>query len=335
MNNLRWRILLIVVIIGACLWAIIPPGQKIRLGLDLKGGVHLVLRVNTDDALKLETETTAERLREDLEKAGVTGATVRTLGPRAFEVIGVQPAQDALLRSSAAGVEASFNRESGASGAYRFMMKPNVAIDLARAAVDQAQQTIERRVNDLGVAEALIARQGTNDDQLLVQLPGVTDVARAKGVIQSMALLELKLVEQGSAPSREALLQATGGQEPAGTEVLPGIEGRSPAATRPSIPGSTSVPAGSWPPVACRSASREGADPCSTSFSSRSAMDWMTPLARATSVTPGNWTSNWSSLVPCRAINASATPRSFTRRSIVCCAWSTAARARSIATLGF
>ena len=51
MNNLRWRILLIVVIIGACLWAIIPPDKKIRLGLDLKGGVHLVLRVNTDDAL--------------------------------------------------------------------------------------------------------------------------------------------------------------------------------------------------------------------------------------------------------------------------------------------
>ncbi len=233
MNNLRWRILLIVVIIGACLWAIIPPDKKIRLGLDLKGGVHLVLRVNTDDALKLETETTAERLREDLEKAGVTGATVGTLGPREFEVTGVQPAQDALLRSSATGVEASFNRESGASGAYRFVMKPNVAIDLARAAVDQAQQTIERRVNELGVAEPLIARQGANDDQLLVQLPGVTDVERAKGVIQSTALLELRLVEQGSAPSREALLQATGGKEPAGTEVLPGIEGRVGAGERP------------------------------------------------------------------------------------------------------
>ncbi len=52
MNNLRWRILLIVVIIGACLWAIIPPDKKIRLGLDLKGGVHLVLRVDTDEAVE-------------------------------------------------------------------------------------------------------------------------------------------------------------------------------------------------------------------------------------------------------------------------------------------
>ncbi len=112
-------------------------------------------------------------------------------------------------------------------------MKPNIAIDLARAAVDQAQQTIERRVNELGVTEPLIARQGANDDQLLVQLPGVTDVDRAKSVIQSTALLELTLVEQGPSPSREGLLQATNGQPPPGTEVLPGVEGRVGAGERP------------------------------------------------------------------------------------------------------
>jgi preprotein translocase subunit SecD len=233
MNNLRWRILLIVVIIGACLWAIIPPDKKIRLGLDLKGGVHLVLRVNTDDALKLETDTSAERVREDAEKAGVTGFTVKVLSPSQFQVTGVPLAQDALFRQSAVAVQASFNREGGAEGTHTFVMKPNVGIDLARAAVTQAQQTIERRVNELGVAEPLIARQGTNDDQLLVQLPGVTDVERAKSVIQSTALLELKLVEQGPSPSKEALLQATNGQEPPNTEVLPGVEGRAAAGERP------------------------------------------------------------------------------------------------------
>jgi preprotein translocase subunit SecD len=233
MNNLRWRILLIVVIIGACLWAIIPPGKKIRLGLDLKGGVHLVLRVNTDDALRLETETSAERLREDVEKAGITGITTKVLGPTQFQVTGVPPAQDALFRQNAAGVLATFNREGGAEGIHTFVMKPNIAIDLARATVTQAQQTIERRVNELGVAEPLIALQGANDDQLLVQLPGETDVERAKGVIQSTAMLELKLVEQGPAPSREALLQATNGQEPPNTEVLPGVEGRVAPGERP------------------------------------------------------------------------------------------------------
>ncbi len=233
MNNLRWRILLIVVVIGACLWAIIPPDKKIRLGLDLKGGVHLVLRVNTDDALRLETETSAERVREDAEKAGVTGFAVKVLSPTQFQVTGVPPAQDALFRQSAAAVQASFNRESGAEGTHTFVMKPNVAIDLARATVTQAQQTIERRVNELGVAEPLIARQGSNDDELLVQLPGVTDVDRAKSVIQSTALLELKLVEQGPSPSKEALLQATNGQVPPNTEVLPGVEGRAAGGERP------------------------------------------------------------------------------------------------------
>jgi preprotein translocase subunit SecD len=233
MNNLRWRILLIVVIIGACLWAIIPT-DKIRLGLDLKGGVHLVLRVNTDDALKLETETSAERVREDAETAGINGLAIKVLSPTQFQVTGVPPAQDALFRQNAASVQASFNREGGAEGTHTFVMKPNIAIDLARAAVIQAQQTIERRVNELGVAEPLIARQGTNDDQLLVQLPGVTDVERAKSVIQSTALLELRLVEQGPSPSKESLLQATNGQEPPNTEVLPGVEGRVAAGERPA-----------------------------------------------------------------------------------------------------
>ncbi len=125
------------------------------------------------------------------------------LSPTQFQVTGVPPAQDALFRQTAAVLQATFNREGGTEGTHTFVMKPNIAIDLARAAVTQAQQTIERRVNELGVAEPLIARQGANDDQLLVQLPGMTDVERAKSVIQSTALLELKLVEPGPMRRRE------------------------------------------------------------------------------------------------------------------------------------
>ena len=233
MNNTRWRILLIVAIVGACLWAIIPPDKKIRLGLDLKGGVHLVLRVNTDDALRLDTDTTSERLREDAEKAGISGVAVKVIDAQTFQVSGVPPAQDNLFRQTAATATAEYTREGGAEGTHTFRMKPVTAQKLASDAVTQAQQTIERRVNELGVAEPLIALQGANDDQLLVQLPGVTDVERAKSVIQSTALLELKLVEQGPASTKEALLQATNGQEPPNTEVLPGIEGRAAAGEQP------------------------------------------------------------------------------------------------------
>ena len=66
-QNLRWRVLIIVSVIGLSVFAFYPPGQKVKLGLDLKGGVHLVLRVQTDDALKLETDLTVQRLQEALD----------------------------------------------------------------------------------------------------------------------------------------------------------------------------------------------------------------------------------------------------------------------------
>ena len=93
-------------------------------------------------------------------------------------------------------------------------MRPNIAQTLREEAVVQARQTIERRVNELGVTEPSIAQQGA--DQILVQLPGVSDVDRAKEIIGSPGMLELKLVEQGPAASREDLLRSTGGVVPSG-----------------------------------------------------------------------------------------------------------------------
>ena len=75
-KNLRWKALLILGVIALSVWSFYPPGEKVRLGLDLKGGVHLVMRVHTDDALRLETQTAADRLREQLRTAKVAvGAT--------------------------------------------------------------------------------------------------------------------------------------------------------------------------------------------------------------------------------------------------------------------
>jgi preprotein translocase subunit SecD len=112
-------------------------------------------------------------------------------------------------------------------------MKPNIAVQLRDDAVTQAIRTIENRVNELGVAEPVVARHG-GTDQILVQLPGVTDVARAKEIIRSTALLELKLVESGPANSREALVQATNGQEPQGQEVVAGTGETTTPGERPS-----------------------------------------------------------------------------------------------------
>ena len=70
-KNLRWKIVVIVAVIALAGWSFYPPSEKVHLGLDLKGGVHLVLRVQTDDALKLETQTTADRLAEQLKTANI------------------------------------------------------------------------------------------------------------------------------------------------------------------------------------------------------------------------------------------------------------------------
>jgi preprotein translocase subunit SecD len=101
-------------------------------------------------------------------------------------------------------------------------MKPNIAVRTRQDTVTQALQTIERRVNELGVSEPLVAATGPNGDQIMVQLPGVTDVARAKEIIKSTAVLEWMAVDGGPASTREQLLQATGGTVPSSDEVVPG-----------------------------------------------------------------------------------------------------------------
>ncbi|MCM3880685.1 MAG: protein translocase subunit SecD [Vicinamibacterales bacterium] len=234
MSNLRWKLITVVtvfaVFFGVGVYPILAsyfqlpvPGwlaaHQLKLGLDLRGGVHLVLRVQTDDALRMETEQEVGRLQQELKTRNVP-ATVDVADATQFRVEGVPPAQDQTFRQAATQEAPNFDRSSGVNGAYTFSMKPNIVIQLREEAVVQARQTIERRVNELGVTEPSIAQQGS--DQILVQLPGVSDVERAKEIIGRLGTLELKLVEQGPAASRDDLLRATGGAVPADMEVVSG-----------------------------------------------------------------------------------------------------------------
>jgi protein-export membrane protein SecD/preprotein translocase SecF subunit len=142
----RHRVLVIIGVIALSLWVIYPIQQSLALGLDLNGGVQLVLRVKTED--------------------------------------------------------------------------PRIAPEQRDQVVEQAIRTIERRVNDLGVAESVVARY-TAADQILVQLPGVSDVDRAKQIIKSTTQLRLTLVEQGPFESRDAALLAYHNGLPAELEILP------------------------------------------------------------------------------------------------------------------
>ena len=238
MKNLRWKIITVLGVFAVfSLLGIYPilakryalpvpawlAAKQLKLGLDLKGGVHLVLRVHTDDALRISTTTTVEQLRENLRTNGVNATSLTVASPTSFRVEGVPQDRDAEFRRAADElVSTNYDRSSGTGNTYTFTMKPNIERDMREQTVVQAQDTIDRRVNELGVAEPNISRYGQSGDQLLVQLPGVTDVNRAKEIIRSTALLELKLVEAGPSSSREALLQAHGGKEPDDMEIVTG-----------------------------------------------------------------------------------------------------------------
>jgi len=244
MTNLRWKIVTILAVfviffavgvypIAAQHYNIKEPSwlldKALKLGLDLKGGVHLVLRVQTEDALRLVTDQEAERLRDELKSKNIPVTKIETPDAAHIRIEGVPTAQDAAFRQIATELQTNFDRSSGANGTYTFTMRPNVQLNLRDESVVQARQTIERRVNELGVTEPSIAQQGANGDEILVQLPGVTDVERAKEIIRSTGLLELKIVEQGPAPTREALM--VNNQVPDGMDIVAGASTGAPGDT--------------------------------------------------------------------------------------------------------
>ena len=246
-KNLRWKILTIIAVVAVFFavgvypmlgeryhWPVpgVLKAKQLRLGLDLKGGVHLKLRVNTDDALKITTSSISEQLRASLTTGGITPNAINVTAPTTFVVEGVPQDKDARFRAAADEIAATnYDRNPLAGGNYEFKLKPNIERDLREQTVDQAMQTIDRRVNELGVTEPSIARQ-PKGDEILVEMPGVTDVAHAKEIIRSTAILEFKLVEAGPA-TKEDLLKQYNGNLPGDMEILPG-------SASASDPGSTS-----------------------------------------------------------------------------------------------
>ena len=213
----------------ACGVAIWPPYDtpdgrpgRIKLGLDLRGGIHMVLRVVTDAALNATVDDGVQVARDQITRKGIAVGAIQRTSVRAFAVEGVEPARgkdarDILKDFFRDGWEV---REPG-DGRYLVEMTDLHVTQVRERTVKEAIRTLERRVNQLGVAEPVIAEHGSSRDQILVQLPGVTDVEQAKRLISTVAQLSLKLVED-SAISQESLLQAHAGKVPDNLEVVQG-----------------------------------------------------------------------------------------------------------------
>ena len=200
--------------------------ERIHLGLDLKGGTHLILQVMVNDAVNADTDRAIERLKEGLRSRNISYTEISKPDavnhPEQIALKGVPPESSGDLRSLVQDKLPEYNLTSLAENNWLLEMKPTVANDLKNRAVTQAIETIRNRVDQLGVTEPTIQEHGLGQYQILVQLPGVDDPARVKQIIQSTAMLEIRQAISGPYPSEQEALQANGGMLPANAILLKG-----------------------------------------------------------------------------------------------------------------
>ncbi len=222
-KGLQWKSIVIVAVLGLAIFLAYPPKDKIKLGLDLKGGIHLVLQVLTDDAINIETDQEIARFQEQFKKNNITFQTVSKEKPGRFAFSGTAADQEGKTRD----LIDQYTRDwdySFSGDKLAFTLKPAVIQFLKDQAVNQVRETIANRIDQFGVAEPLIQRQGS--ERIVVELPGVTDPDRVKGLIKVTAVLEWKLVKAGPAPDEETLLKDFGGKVPEDMEVVRGDASR-------------------------------------------------------------------------------------------------------------
>jgi preprotein translocase subunit SecD len=198
--------LLIVAVLVVFTVAIIPTKnnpEPLKRGLDLKGGIHLVMKVNVNEAFRLEVDQAMNTLKQQAAGQSIPAPTSRRISDTAF------------LATLPAGVSSGPYERIGrdflpsfevtrVGNDLRYAMKSLAQKDLGRDTVEQAREAIDRRVNALGVTEPIIVPEG--EDRISIQLPGVDDPARVKDIIKTTAQLQFRIVEGGNgAPTAEAL----------------------------------------------------------------------------------------------------------------------------------
>ena len=200
--------------------------DRIRLGLDLKGGIHMVLQVHVEDAVNITSDQVLERLREDLKTKSIPYAEAQKTDSTHILVKGVPLARvqdvQALAREQFSDWNVSQAVDSATQTAtLNLALKVSEAAAMRTRTLEQARETIVRRIDALGITEPVVADYGKPEDyELVVELPGVDDPGRVRDIIQSTALLELKIVQDGPFPSKEAALAAHGGVLPPDTELV-------------------------------------------------------------------------------------------------------------------
>ncbi len=239
-KNLRGRIALIIAVLLVFTFGIfgIPKGvngtawkaalaNRIHLGLDLRGGAHLILQVQMKDAINNETDNTQRRLEQDLQENSLTFGSIfkpdPTAHPETVKITGTAPDRASDVRSTLnARYGNQYDISGGSDNSWTLTLKPSQITAIQQSTMTHAIETIRDRVDKLGVSEPVIQEYNLGANQILVELPGVDDLDRVKNIIQSTARLEIHHVLGGPFQDEASALQSVGGVVPPDEELLRG-----------------------------------------------------------------------------------------------------------------
>jgi preprotein translocase subunit SecD len=230
-KSLKWRFILTAIVFAGALIYLIPtftkdlpewwtgvlPKEQVRLGLDLQGGIHLILEVEEDKAVEGTVERLVLDMKEVLRKKDVFYDGIETEGTSRFRIRGVSLSDrdrfDEILSEQFGNLKLHSEDEGRRGIDYVLGITDSEVRAIKEGAVDQALETIRNRIDQYGVSEPTIQRE--SDNRILVQLPGVKDPERAIKLIGQTAVLEFKVVDE-----EHSLEAALGGTVPPGSEVL-------------------------------------------------------------------------------------------------------------------
>ena len=241
-KNLKSRVALIIATLLIFTYGIfgIPSGvsgaalkealtKRIHLGLDLQGGVHLILQVVVSEAVGDETDSVVARLQQDLKTANLGFSQVIKPDPKNPELVKVEGISPANVSAARSLLDQKYSSEYDLNDtdndtAFTLVMKPQVEKDLEAKTVQQAIETINDRVNSLGVSEPKVAPYSLGANQILVELPGISDTDQVKNAIQSTARLEIHAVDDDPSgyQDEQSAITAAGGAIPPDAELVHG-----------------------------------------------------------------------------------------------------------------
>jgi preprotein translocase subunit SecD len=218
-KSLGWKIGLILLVIVFSIVMFYPPKDKIKLGLDLKGGMHLVMQVITDEAIKIQTDQNITQLKSQLNDSSIKYEAITRKDINKFEVSGISYEDEGNIKDI---LDDYFKDWNSVFPNYRvtLTLRPNIERQMREQSVNQALETIRNRIDEFGVSEPVIQKELLSEDRLLIQLPGIDDPARVKDLIKSTAMLTYREVVAGPFPSEADALKEYNNTLPEGLVIL-------------------------------------------------------------------------------------------------------------------